>query len=111
VLAVARRFARADMSYEVGEVGPAVRAAITGTCTTAFAAGLLRHRATLPPGVTPGQVRQRLTRVTPLERLSTAAVVLATVRPVRHRGGSSGAFELRLVPRRGGWRVTALSVV
>jgi hypothetical protein len=110
VLAVARRFAAADMSYEVGELGPTVRRVIAQTCTAAFAAGLLSHRAILPPGVSPRQVRQRLVGVQPLARLPDAAVVLATVRASR-RGGPPGAFELRLVARLGGWRVAAVSVV
>jgi hypothetical protein len=40
VLAVARRFAAADMSYEVEDLRPAVGRAITQTCTEAFAAEL-----------------------------------------------------------------------
>jgi hypothetical protein len=108
---VARRFARADMSYQVGAVGPGVSSAITATCTQAFAAELLSHRASLPPGDRASEVGQRLTGVAPLERLPTAAVVLVTVRAGRHAGGAPGAFELRLVARRGGWRVAGLSVV
>ncbi|MDQ6805937.1 MAG: hypothetical protein M3065_13440, partial [Actinomycetota bacterium] len=111
VLAVARRFALADMSYEVDEVGPAVRSAITQTCTRSFAADLLSHRASLPPGVRSDQVRQRLVGVVALERLPGAAVVLATVRsPGRGGRVAPGAFELRLVVR-DRWRVARLSVV
>jgi hypothetical protein len=110
VLAIARRFATADMSYEVGALGPAVRRAITQTCTAAFASELLFQRPRLPPGVSAGQVRQRLARVTALERLTRAAIVLAEVQSVR-RGGAPGAFELRLVPRPGGWRVARITVV
>jgi hypothetical protein len=98
VLAVARRFANADMSYQVGEVGPSVRSAITATCTEAF----------LPPGYQASEVRQRLVAVAPLDRLPDGAVVLATVRST---ADGDGALELRLVPRRGGWRVAGLSVV
>jgi hypothetical protein len=108
VLAVARRFANADMSYQVGEVGPSVRSAITATCTEAFAAELLSHRATLPPGYQASEVRQRLVAVAPLDRLPDGAVVLATVRST---ADGDGALELRLVPRPGGWRVAGLSVV
>lgn len=107
-LAVGRRFARADMSYQVGEVGPSVRSAITATCTQAFAAELLSRRATLPPGDRASDVRQRLVAVAPLDRLPDAAVVLATVRSTAY---GDGALELRLVPRPGGWRVAGLSVV
>jgi hypothetical protein len=110
VLAVARRFAVADMSYEIGELGPAVRQTIATTCTTRFAAGLFAQRASLPPGVRPRQVSQRLVGVEPLERLPGSAVVLATLRSNGH-GGAPGAFELRLVPRAGGWRVAGLTVV
>lgn len=110
VLAVSRRFAAADMSYEVGELGPAVRRSLARTCTARFAAELLGHRASLPPGVRPRQVRQHLVAVQPLERLPDAAVVLATVEPNR-RSGQPGAFELRLVVRGGGWRVAAMSIV
>lgn len=109
VLAVARRFAAADMSYEVAEVGPAVRAAILGTCTAAFAAELFAHRAVLPPGVTARQVRQRLVGARPIERLPGSALVVANVVSVAH-GGGAGALELWLVPRAGGWRVAAMSV-
>jgi hypothetical protein len=113
ILAVAHRFAAADMSYEVDEVGPAVRSAITQTCTRAFAAALLDHRASLPPGVSVNQVRQRLVTVQPLERLPGAAEVLATVRGAKRgrQAGAAGAFELRLLPRSGGWRVAGLDVV
>jgi hypothetical protein len=110
VLAVARRFAAADMSYEVGELGPAVRRTLAQTCTPAFAAALFSHPAILPPGVNARQVRQRLDGVQPLERLSGAAVVLAMVQTIG-RGRPPGAFELRLVARQGGWRVAAISVV
>ena len=109
VLAVARRFARADMSYEVGELGPAVRRTIVETCTGAFATELFSHRAVLPPGVSAQRVRQRLAGVQPLERLPEAAVVLATVR-ASNRSGWAGAFELRLIARPGGWRIAAMSV-
>ncbi|HEY5318013.1 MAG TPA: hypothetical protein VIJ20_08530, partial [Solirubrobacteraceae bacterium] len=110
VLAVAHRFAAADMSYEVDELGPAVRRTIARTCTAAFAAALLSHRAILPPGVRAAQVRQRLVGVAPVRRVGDSAVVLATVHSIR-RGGAPGAFELRLVPRRAGWRVAAINVV
>jgi hypothetical protein len=96
------------MSYQVGEVGPSVRSAITATCTQAFAAELLSRRATLPPGDRASDVRQRLVAVAPLDRLPDAAVVLATVRSTAY---GDGALELRLVPRPGGWRVAGLSVV
>ncbi|HWC85543.1 MAG TPA: hypothetical protein VG388_03325 [Solirubrobacteraceae bacterium] len=98
------------MSYEVGELGPAVRWAITRTCTARFAAELLSQRPSLPPGVSVRQVRQQLVGLAPLERLAGTAVVLATVRPAG-RGGAPGAFELGLVPRHGGWRVAAMSVL
>ncbi len=113
VLAVARRFAGADMSYEVGEVGRAVQSAITQTCTQAFAAGLLAHRAALPPGLTANQVRQRLVALQALERLPGAAIVLVTVRAAGRgpQSGARGAFELRLVWRPGGWRVGGLTPV
>lgn len=110
VLAVARRFAVADLSYEIGQLGPAVRRTIMATCTAAFAAGLFAHRASLPPGVSPRQVSQRLVRVEPLERIGRSAVVLASLRS-NGRGEGPGAFELRLVSRPGGWRVAGLSVV
>jgi hypothetical protein len=110
VLAVARRFAAVDMSYEIGEVGPAVRRTITRTCTATLARELLSHRPSLPPGVSAAQVRQRLVGVTPLERLRHTALVLATVRSAG-RGGAAGAFELHLVPRAVGWRVIRLNVV
>jgi hypothetical protein len=110
VLAVARRFAAADLSYEVGLLGPAVRGTLARTCTAAFVAALLARPAIMPPGVRAEQVRQRLAGVQPLERLSGAAVVLATLRPIR-RGGSAGAFELRLLARGRGWRVAAMTVV
>jgi len=110
VLAVARRFAVADMSYEVDEVGPAVRRTIARTCTAAFATELLSHRPTLPPGVSADQVRQQVVGVTALERLRDQAVVLAGVRSAR-RGPPPGAFEIRLIPRAGRWRVAAITVV
>jgi hypothetical protein len=110
VLDVARRFAAADMSYEVGDLTPAVRRTLVETCTAGFAAQLLSRRPTLPPGVHAGRVRQKLVGVVPLEHFRDAAVVLATVRPAA-RPGPAGAFELRLVPRAGGWRVDGLIVV
>jgi len=109
-LATARRFAMADMSYEVGELGPAVRRAIAGTCTRALDAQLIDHPAILPPGVRANQVRQRLVAVTPLDRLAHAALVLATVRSTAGEK-APGAVELRLVPRAQGWRVAGLRVV
>jgi len=135
VLAVARRFAAADMSYQVDEVGPAVRRALARACTEAFAAELLGRPPSLPPGTTADQVRQRVVAITPLDHERDAALVLvsvrsnvpagapgersSTARDVRQRrtrkgGGaadSPGAFELRLVPRPGGWRVAGLTVV
>jgi len=122
VLAVARRFSAADMSYQVGELGPGTRRGIVRTCTPAFAAELFAHRAVLPPGVTPRQVRQRLVSVRPLERLPGAALVLTAVagaQEARARGsrgapvggGQPGAFELRLVMRARRWQVAAMSVV
>jgi len=98
------------MSYEVGKLGLAVRRAIVATCTPAFAGELLSQRPSLPPGVRAGQVRQRVVRMTPVARLPRAALVLAEVRSDA-RSGAPGAFELRLVPRHGGWRVVALTVV
>jgi hypothetical protein len=113
---VARRFAVADMSYEVGRLGPAVRRTVTRTCTPAFAAELLSHRPSLPPGVRAGQVLQRVVGVTALERLRHQAVVLVTVRSVRGGGAGGmapppGAFELPLIPRAGSWRVSGINVV
>jgi hypothetical protein len=114
VLAVARRFAVADMSYEVGKLGTAVRRTVTRTCTPAFAAELFSHRPSLPPGVRADQVLQRVVGVTALKRLRREAVVLVTVRSVG-RGGERGvppeAFKLPLTPRAGGWRVSGIDVV
>lgn len=109
-LAAARRFARAYMSYQIGELGPGVRRAIGRTCTAAFAARLLARRATLPPGVSARQVRQRLVEVRPLQRVPDAAMVLATVRSIR-RGGPPDALELRLLGGHGGWRVAGMTVI
>jgi hypothetical protein len=113
VLVVARRFAAAYLRYQVGELGSAVRQAIAGTCTPAFAAQLLSHRPSLPPGTRPDQVRQRLVAVAPLERLPGAAVTLVTVRAAGPSRAAS-AFELRLVrapSRPRGWRVARMTVL
>jgi hypothetical protein len=113
VLAVAGRFSAAYLSYEVDAMKPAVRRGITGTCTTPFAAQLLSHRPTLPPGVRPDQVRQRLIGVAPLERVLGAAVTLVTVRS-SDSDRTPSAFELRLVrgpTRPPGWRVAAITVL
>ncbi|HWF26317.1 MAG TPA: hypothetical protein VG275_12755 [Solirubrobacteraceae bacterium] len=113
LLAVARRFAAAYLSYEVGELGSAVRRAIVGTSTPAFAAQLLSDRAGLPPGVRADQVRQRLVALAPVERVLGAAVTLVTVRSSDSARNPS-AFELRLVRRLSrppGWRVAAITVL
>jgi hypothetical protein len=113
VLAVAGRFAAAYLSYEVDAMKPAVTRAIIGTSTSAFAARLLSDRASLPPGVRPDQVRQRLIGVAPLERVLGAAVTLVTVRS-SDSDRTPSAFELRLVrgpTRPPGWRVAAITVL
>jgi hypothetical protein len=103
----------AYLSYEVGELGSAVRRTIIGTCTAVFAAQLLADRASLPPGVRAGQVRQRLVALAPLERVLGVAVTLVTVRS-GHSARTTSAFELRLVrgpshPR--AWRVAGITVL
>ena len=96
VRAAARRFLAAFLRYEVGDLGPGVKAALRATATPAFAARLLARPPRAPaPGRFPPRAR--------LGRVEVAFVSLVPPRAIAggaaQRGGEpeqfSFLFELR----------------
>ena len=107
MLAVARRFSIAYMPYQIDRLPGWVRAAITRTCTPAFARYLLGQ----PPRLT----AQLLAHPKAIETYRVVSVNLAaganraTVSYVsRQDSADTGAFLLTLISQRGRWLVAGL---
>jgi hypothetical protein len=107
MLAVARQFAVAYMPYEIGRLPGWARAAITRTCTRAFARYLLAHpaRQTSLLAAHPNDVEAyRVASVNLAAGADRAAVSYVSAQD----RADTGAFLVTLAKRRSRWLVAGL---
>ena len=107
MLAVARRFAVAYMPYQVGRLPGWARAAITRTCTPAFAHYLLARPAEQSPLLSAHPKAAETYRVASVNLAAGSNRVSVSYVSEQDRP-DTGAFLLTLAQRHGRWLVAAL---
>ena len=107
MLAVARRFAAAYMPYQVGRLPGWARAAITRTCTPAFAHYLLGQPAEQSPLLSAHPTAAETYRVASVNLASGSNRVSVSYFSAQDRA-DTGAFLVTLAGRHGRWLVAAL---
>jgi len=114
ILRVARRFAVAYLRYQIGQHPPAVKRALSATCTPTFARLLIAQPARIPDGQRRNPTYQpaELTRVTYTGQASLGPgpqeqIVIATYHTIRHPS-VRGQLTVHLIGNSGSWRVADL---
>jgi hypothetical protein len=107
MLAVAKRFAAAYMPYQVGRLPGWARAAITRTCTPAFAHYLLTRPAEQSPLLSAHPTDAETYRVASVNLAAGSNRVTVSYVSQQDRA-DTGAFLLTLAHRHGRWLVAAL---
>ncbi len=105
-LTVARRFADAYMTYQIGRLSPGVRHTIEQTCTRAFARLLLEHPARLAPSLLAHPHDIEVFRVAGVYPERHGQVLVTDVS--EQLSSDTGSFLLSLTRHRGRWLVCAL---
>jgi len=107
MLAIARAFAVAYMPYQVGQLPGWARAAITRTCTPAFALYLLTRPAEQPP-LPSAHPRDAETYRVVSVNLATGTDRVSISYVSQQDRADTGAFLLTLTKRQGRWLVAGL---
>jgi hypothetical protein len=107
MLAIARRFAIAYMPYQIGRLPRWARAAITRTCTPAFARYLLAHPPRQIPLLTAHPNDVETYRVASVN-LAASADRTAVSYVSAQDPADTGAFLVTLAERHGRWLVAGL---
>jgi len=107
MLAIARAFAVAYMPYQLGRLPGWARAAITNTCTPAFAHYLLDRPAEQPPLLSAHPKDAETYRVASVN-LAAGSNRVSVSYVSEQDPADTGAFQLTLAHRRGRWLIAGL---
>jgi hypothetical protein len=104
ILAHARTFLAAYLAYEVGQLDPRMRAALTRTATPAFARQLITRPINLPP-----RDRPAVSTIQSVELNAASGSPLVTADATTEHGGWLSGLTLYLEPAGGRWLVSSLT--